>query len=186
MLYHGDIDHSVIEAIGKSGRRIEDYVKGSTIGLVSVDYFYYKKILEDLDPPKALELYTHTWDQNIEREIKSCSSKMGISKVDDVPTLGRITRSLFDDRCRPLKEIEDTSERYVGIVTICPFVEYTKTIFNQKVGCPYHRLLAKHSDTFLNLLVDVAGLKGRVTAKQDKFMCEGDNICRIILEKKHQ
>lgn len=180
-----DIDFSVIEAIKKTGRNIEDYVRSSTIGLVAVDYFYYKKILKDLNPQKALKLYSYTWNKDIEKKILEYSSKMRMSEVYSIPVLGRIAMSFFDERCCPLKPIEDSSNRYVGIVIVCPFVEYTTTLFHEEIGCPYHRLLARHSEAFLNLLVDLTGLKDHVEAKQDRFMCEGDSFCRIIFEKRH-
>ena len=180
-----DTDFSVIEAIRKTGRKTEDYVKSSTIGLVTVDYYFYKKALQNLKPEKALELYSDAWNQYIEKKVQDFASKMGMSGVDSIPNLGRITRAFFDDRCRPLKAIEDTPKRYIGIVVICPFVEYTTSLFKEEIGCKYHKILAKHSERFLNLLVDLSELKDRVEAKQDKFICLGDSVCRIIFQKKN-
>jgi len=179
-----DADYAIIDAIKNTGRKMEDYVKNSTITLVTVDYYFFKKALETLEPSEALELYSATWDGNLKNKIDAYLGKMGIGAVDTVPNLGKITRAFFDERFRPLKPVEDTWDKFSGIVLICPFFEYTRSLYNEPVGCAYHNLLARHGEAFLNLLVDMSQLKGKVKAWQDKSMCKGDAFCRICIERK--
>jgi len=174
---------SVFDVLKVIGRPVQEQLVSSVMGFVGADYAFYKAVEKEVGQDKAKDIYCKLWEGYVGAWAKGAMEAIGITEVKDIPTLGRIARFVYDDILCPLKPVIDTQDRYVGLILLCPFVDHTVNMFGEKFGCSYHQALAKSCSNFVAKMAEFLGLKD-VIGKQDKFMCLGDDVCRITYERR--
>lgn len=177
-------EHFLLDLIKEIGRPLEEYARNSITSLVSVDYFFFKNVLESLSPDKAQRLYEKVWFVGRLKTFRNLNMGLGKLKIEGVSTLGKVARNYFDSRYCPLKPVEDTIDRFVGVILVCPFFIYSRDVLGEKPGSAYHKLLGNSCDSFLSLLLEEGEIKSKVEARMESAACRGDDFCRLLFQKK--
>ena len=175
-----------LESIQKVGVRVEDLARSMYVNFVLTDYSLFKEVERAAGPDVAKEVHKNARLRYIPWVIKDAFEdfKIGEVKDEDVATVGRIARRVYERTSCPFKVKEDGADRFVGIVLRCPIVSFSMGLFDVKLGCPYHQSLAEVCVASMNELVKQLGQSEYIEVIQDKFICRGDDNCRIVIQRK--
>ena len=175
-----------LESIRKAGARVEDLARSMYVQFVLADYKLYKETEKAAGADVARKVHKNARLRYVPWIIKDAFEDLRIGEVKDkdVSTVGRIARRVYERTSCPFRVKEDTAERFEGIVLRCPIVAFSMSLFDEKLGCPYHESLAEVCVASMNELVRQLGRSEDIEVIQDKFICRGDDNCRIIIQRK--
>lgn len=180
------IEKLYLESMRKAGARVEDLARSMYVQFVLADYNLYKETEKAAGADVARKVHKNARLRYVPWIIKDAFEDFRIGEVKDkdVSTVGRIARLMYERTSCPFKVKEDTAVRFVGIVLRCPIVAFSMSLFDEKPGCPYHESLAEACIASMNELVRQLGRSEDIEVIQDKFICQGDDNCRIIIQRK--
>ena len=181
-----EMEKLYFESIKKAGSRMEDLARSMYAGFVLTDYTVYKQAEQAAGPAVARKVHKNARLQYVSWIIKDAFEdfRIGEVKEKDVPTVGRITRRIYERTSCPFVIKEDAADRFVGVVLRCPIVAFSMGLFDLDLGCPYHQSLAEVCQASLSELVKQLGQSEYLEAVQDKFICKGDEYCQVIIQRK--
>jgi len=174
-----------LESIRKAGGRVEDLARSMYVQFVLADYNLYKEAEKAAGPDVARKVHKNARLRYVPWIIKDAFEDFRIGEVKDkdVSTVGRIARRLYERTSCPFQVKQDTADRFVGIVLRCPIVSLSMGLLDEKLGCPYHESLAEVCVASMNELIRQLGRSEDIEVIQDKFICQGDDNCRIIIQQ---
>ena len=175
-----------LESLSKAGSRIEDVTRGMYCGFVLTDYTLYKQAEKAAGIEVARRVHKTARLKYIPWVIKDAFEDLRIGEVRDrdVATVGRIARRVYERTSCPFKIKEDTADRFVGIILRCPVVAFSMGLFDEELGCPYHQSLAEVCSASMTELVNQLRQSDHIEAIQDKFICKGDDHCRVTIQRR--
>jgi len=175
-------DEPILKALKKIERPPSVQALMSYQGFVAADYNFYTSAEGESGEAKAREIHAKGWARYVPLVVAEAKDATGMREIKTVPDVGRIARYFYDYMGLPLKPIEDGSDRFVGVITIDPFVESAKEIFGLEAGCPYFKSLSGVFPFFFKELLAYIGQADTIRFVQDKFIGLGDGITRIGFE----
>ena len=161
----------------------EDQARSTLQAYVMIDWSYFKVIQREFGGKKAKEMHKKLWLRWVPELVNDSMKILQINKVKDIPTLGRLLRTIYDFTSSPLQPLEDNSKKFVGIINSDPFIEY-QHLLKEKIGSPYFESLVEASKARLKHIVIAVDMGDVAEAGQDKSMCLGHSFSRIIVRKK--
>lgn len=175
---------ALLEAIRQIGRTPKEQAIHAYKAFVSADYTFYKELEKEKGQEEATEVHKRLWARYVPAIVREAKEYLGIGEVTDLPTAGRIVRYAFDFMSCPMKTIEDRPQRFIGIISLCPIIDYSIELFGIELGCPYHRSLSRASLACTEKIIEILGLSSVIEVSQDKSLCLGDDFYRITLTRK--
>lgn len=164
-------------------------IEGLLAGCGYFDYSMRKVLADELGPERSKDLARRIWGLWAETQTKHYMSELKIEKPD-VRTLGELARRWWGENWLCVFEtIENTPQRYEGHIVFCPFQEIVKELGLAEKQSKQGGLF-KREDVYLcsmeevKRIIESTGLTNQVTGSMDKFICTGDDVCRIIFERK--
>lgn len=174
------------EAVEKIGRTYREQMHVWASSYAFHDFMTWKTLTEELGREDGSRLFTKIWEKIAVWFAKTALEALKPSEVD-IPTLGEIAKRGWDTLAAPYVFVKDTREEHVGEVLICPFREFNeglRGLVGNEVMDEYWRLTADTSDKYFNAIVEASGLGDDVEGGMDKFICTGNDVCRVFFRKK--
>ena len=175
-----------IDSIRECGASMRKLARTTYVGFILCDYSVYKQSEQAGSIEVGKRVHKNAWLRHVPWVIKDGRESFHLWEVKDIPTAGRFIKLMYDRISCPLFVKEDTAERWVGIVQMCPIVEFSMALLNEKLGCPYHQSLAEVLTAVNKEIVNQLGLGDEIEVICDKFICLGDAHDQIILQRKKQ
>ncbi|RMF93210.1 MAG: hypothetical protein D6734_10660 [Candidatus Schekmanbacteria bacterium] len=175
-----------VKYMKETGREnFEEFCLDATRAIFAHVYYTWKTLKAAMDPIEALDLYWKVWEGLAVVSFESAKQALGIKEVNDIPTLGRIFQYSFLAYPCLYNLEENTEDSHVGIIDFCPNPMYGPKD-NHMDRLDYYRQEAELSRRYIWKLVELAGMKDKVEADQDLFMCRDGSTdhCRIFIKKK--
>lgn len=164
-------------------RTPEEHARLSLQSYVLLDWSAFKVMEKALGPEKATELHRAAWVMWTPELVNDSMKVLGIKEVDDIPTLGRVVRSVYDLLFCPVMVLEDAEDHFAAAIMMDPFAEYL-SLSGEKVGSPYCKSVAEASKARLKEIVKYVGMGDEVKVEQDKFQVLGDLFGMVVLKSK--
>jgi hypothetical protein len=174
------MEQHYLDAIRECGGSIENLARSMYAGFVLEDYTLYKLAEEEGGPEIARRVHKSAWFRHIPWVIKDGREAFKLWEVKDISTVGRFIKLMYDRISFPL----DTADRWIGIVHVCPIVDFSIGLIGEKLGCCYHQALAETLAAVNQELVNQLEMNSEIEVVCDRFICLGDPHDRIILHRK--
>ena len=178
------MEQHYLNAIRECGGSAENLARSMYAGFVLEDYTVYKLAEEEAGPEIGKRVHRDSWFRHVPWVIRDGREAFRLWDVKDIPTVGRFIKLMYDRISCPLVVKEDTANRWVGVVQMCPMVEFSIGLLGEKLGCPYHQALAETLAAVNKEFVKQLDLSDQIEVTCDKFICLGDPYDRIILQRK--
>jgi len=172
----------LFETLRKHNRPPEVQAKSMIQGYIMADWLLFTSVQKKAGIQKAMELHDKAWTKLAAELFLDGQSTLKIGKVEDLATLSKMTRFMYDLRSMPIQTEKEDKDFFIGVIPICAFVHYSSELFDEKLGSDYWKSLSQVEKNQLEHLIDKAQLKG-VEARWEKQMCAGDDCCRIVLKR---
>jgi len=175
-----------VKYMKETGRdNFEDFCLDATRAIFSHVYYIWRTLKAALGPKAALDLYWKVWEGLAEVSFVQAKQVLKIDEVKDIPTLGKIFQYCWLAYPCIYNLKENTADSHVGIIDFCPNPEYGPTD-NHMDRLDYYKQEAELSRRFVWKLVELAGMKDKVDADQDLFLCRDGctDVCRVYARKK--
>jgi len=176
--------NALFEAVKKVGTSVEKQAGIELDALAVYDHSFYYRILEADGEEKAMEMHKNVWLKHVLDYVIEGKEDLGLDKVDNIQTLGLITKIAFEKRGCILDIGEIKPDLFVGVITRDPLKEFAEDVFQEKPGNPYMRSLARAMGFVFEGIVEQCGLSEVVEVNQDKSLYLGDNITKVIFKSK--
>jgi hypothetical protein len=146
----------------------------------------YTTLKEAYGIDKATEIYSNTWEPYLDQAIKRSMAASGVKEMKDLPSMAKVFEAFYLDFPCTYRTVENTEDKVVGEVTFCPNPIYGPSPFDSYLQrADFYRVESKVLTKGLcDLFVEMAGLQGKVETNLEKIICLGDDVCRIVFEKK--
>lgn len=174
------------EAVRRMGRTPREQMHVWASSYAFHDFMTWRTLTEELGREVASRLFTKIW-----LNIAAWSTKTALEELEpegvDVPTLGEIARRGWETLAAPYSVMENTRDGHVGEVLICPFREFNeglRRLVGDETMDEYWRLTAETSDRYFKTMVEISGLSAEVEGGMDRFICTGDDVCRVFFRRK--
>ena len=177
------MEQHYLDSIRECGASTENLARSMYTGFVLEDYSVYKLSEDEGGSEIGKRVHKNAWLRHVPWVIKDGREAFKLWEVKDIPTVGRFIKLMYDRISCPLFVREDT-ERWVGIVQMCPIVDFSMGFLELKLGCPYHQALAETLTAVNKEIVNQLELSDKIEVICDKFICLGDPHDRIILQRK--
>lgn len=173
----------LFEALKRVGRTPAQHATDAVLGLVAFDWAFFKGAERELGTDKAKELHRNLWSHHLGPMIDLAKETTDIARVEKLSDLGRLMKSAYESIPCLYKILEDSPTRNVGVISLCPFLEYARGTFGEEPGSAYFQSRVGVERGYWNqAFAEFVGWGDRVRATQDKCMCLGDGECRIVFE----
>ena len=152
-------------------------------------YYTWKILKRELGSEKALRVYGRVWEAIVIAQFKQAIDNLGINKVDDIPTLGKIVEHCFSVNPCLYETIKSTPDYHVGHVHWCPNPAYGPhdCIFDRHDY--YRQEVFLTINPYLSTIIAEAkklGFREDIEIEVPEGRCRDGNasFCQIILKKK--
>ena len=178
------MEKSYLDSIRECGASMENLARSMYAGFVLTDYTVYKMAEEEGGPDIGKKVHKSAWFRHVPWVIQDGRELFKVWEVKDISTVGGFIKLMYDRISCPLIVKEDTADRWVGNAVMCPIVEFSMGLFDEKMGCPYHQSLAETLTAVNKEIVNQLGLSDEIEVICDKFICLGDAHDEIVLQRK--
>lgn len=174
------------EAVKKLGRTYREQMHSWASSYAFHDFLTWKTLAGELGREKGSALFTKIWENIAVWSTKTALRELKPEEVD-IPTLGEMSKRGWQFLAAPYVFAKNNRDEHVGEVSICPFREFNeglRKLVGDEAMDEYWRLTAETSDNYFKAMVEAAGLADEVEGGMDKFICTGDDVCRVFFRKK--
>jgi len=174
------------EAVKKIGRTPREQMHVWASSYAFHDFMTWKTLTDELGRGEGSRLFTKIWENIAVWSTETALEGLKPEEAD-IPTLGEIARRGWDAIAAPYVYVKNNRDEHVGEVLICPFREFNEGLRTQvgdEVMDEYWQLTAETSDRYFKAMVEASGLGDSVEGGMDKFICTGDDVCRVFFRKR--
>jgi hypothetical protein len=179
---------SVYEALKLIGRPAKYLLEKLLEAQASLAYCLRTVLTEQLGPQKAIGLISQIWGLRTEITLDRYIKELGLEKgKTDLRDLGRLAKLWWEgDFVTPYNIIENTPERHVGQIKICPFWEAIKRVLGEENARKMYTRKAMVDTTIKEFqgLARALGIPYPIDVSVEKLICAGDDVDLFIIKRR--
>jgi hypothetical protein len=174
-------------AIKGSGRDIKESILNWVRLFALLDFNFYMKLEEHLGTNEGYPRYMGLWEKFALSELDHVKQAIGISGPDDVnmDRLGELSKVYWESIACPYRVSKHDANVHEGEILACPYWDNMREILGESVARSMTlKCEAAVSVNYYQAILKALGVFDRFTFTMDRFLCCGDEICRVRFEKR--
>lgn len=179
-----DSNHPAIKGSGKDvDESILNWVRLFTL----LDFNIYMKLEEHLGTRDGYPLYMGLWEKFALAELDHVKKAVGISGPGDVnmDKLGELSKVYWEAIACPYKVTKHDANVHEAEILACPYWDNMKEILGEDIARSMTlKCEAAVSVNYYQAILKGLGVFDRYTFTMDKFLCCGDDACRVRFERR--
>lgn len=179
-----DSDHPAIKGSGKD-------VNESLLNWVRLfalfDFNIYLRLENHLGTKDGFPLYMGLWETFALAELDEVKEAVGISGPDDVDMdkLGELSKIYWESIACPYKVTRHDENIHEAEILCCPYWYCMREMLGEETARSMTlKCEAPVSTNYYEAILKALGVFDRYSFTMDKFMCCGDNVCRIRFQRR--
>ena len=174
-------------AIKGSGKDVDESILNWVRLFALLDFNIYMKLEEHLGTRDGYPLYMGLWEKFALAELDHVKKAVGISGPDDVnmDKLGELSKVYWEAIACPYKVTKHDANVHEAEILACPYWDNMKEILGEDVARSMTlKCEAAVSVNYYQAILKGLGVFDRYTFTMDKFLCCGDDACRVRFERR--
>ena len=174
-------------AIKGSGKDVDESILNWVRLFALVDFNIYTKSEEHLGTKDGYPLYMGLWEKFALAELDHVKKAVGISGPDDVnmDKLGKLSKVYWEAIACPYRVTKHDSNVHEAELLACPYWDNMKEILGEDIARSMTlKCEAAVSVNYYQAILKALGVFDRYSFTMDKFLCCGDDVCRVRFEKR--
>lgn len=179
-----DSDHPAIKGSGKD-------VNESLLNWVRLfalfDFNIYLRLENHLGTKDGFPLYMGLWETFALAELDEVKEAVGISGPDDVDMdkLGELSKIYWESIACPYKVTRHDENIHEAEILCCPYWSCMREMLGEETARSMTlKCEAPVSTNYYEAILKALGVFDRYSFTMDKFMCCGDDVCRIRFQRR--
>lgn len=174
-------------AIKGSGKDVDESILNWVRLFALLDFTIYMKLEEHLGTRDGYPLYMGLWEKFALAELDHVKKAVGISGPGDVnmDKLGELSKVYWEAIACPYKVTKHNANVHEAEILACPYWDNMKEILGEDVARSMTlKCEAAVSVNYYQAILKGLGVFDRYTFTMDKFLCCGDDACRVRFERR--
>lgn len=179
-----DEKHPAIQGMGDS---IEEAFVNWLKAFTMYDFAAYTYLEKHLGAKDGLRIYMSLWEAFALSLLEQIKKELGIKDASDIDmdVIGKLSQTYWESITSPYRTVRHTKDVHEGEVIICPYWENMKTILGEeKARSMTLKTEAVVSINYYDAILKALGIFDKFSFTMDKFMCCGDDCCRVRFERR--
>jgi len=180
-----DSNHPAIKGSGKDvNESILNWVKLFAL----LDFNIYLRLENHLGTKDGYPLYMGLWEKFALSELEDVKKALGISRPGDVDMdkLGQLSQIYWETIACPYRVTVHNADVHEAEVLACPYWDNMREILGEETARSMTlKCEAAVSTNYYEAILKALGVFDRYSFTMDKFICCGDNVCRVRFEKRN-
>jgi hypothetical protein len=179
-----DAGHPAIKGMGDS---IEEAILNWVRAFALIDFAMYTFLERHLGSKRCMDIYMGLWESFALSNVDHVKAALGIEGPDDVDMdkLGEVSRTYWEAIATPYRVTKHTDTVHEAEIPICPyFVNMTDMLGTEQARSMTLKCEAVVSVNYYDAILKALGVFDKYSFTMDKFICCGDDVCRVRFEKR--
>jgi len=151
------------------------------------DFAIYTYLEKHLGAKDALKVYMGLWESFALHPLEQWEKALGIKDASDIDIdmIGKLSQAYWESIVSPYRVTKHTKDLHEGEVIICPYWENMKALLGEeKARSMTLKTEAIVSVNYYDAILKALGVFDKFSFTMDKFMCCGDDCCRVRFERR--
>jgi len=179
-----DRDHPAIFGMGDTPEEgILNWVRAFTL----LDFSMYTFLERHIGSKRCMDIYMGLWESFALANVDHVKAALGIEGPEDIDmdALGKVSQTYWEAIATPYRVTKHSDTVHEGEILICPyFVNMVDMLGTEKARSMTLKCEAVVSVNYYDAVLKALGVFDRYAFTMDKFMCCGDDVCRVRFEKR--
>lgn len=174
-------------AIKGSGKDINESILNWVRLFALVDFNIYTRLENNLGTKDGYPLYMGLWEKFALAELDEVKKAVGISGPDDVDMdkIGELSKIYWEAIACPYKVTKHDANVHEAELQACPYWDNMREILGESTARSMTlKCEAAVSINYYEAILKGLGVFDRYSFTMDKFLCCGDDVCRVRFEKR--
>jgi hypothetical protein len=179
-----DKTHSAIKG---SGKDVEESLLNWVRLFAIADFNFYMKLEEHLGTKDGYPRYMGLWEKFALSALDHVKEAIGIAGPDDVnmDKLGELSKVYWESIACPYRVSRHDTNVHEAEILACPYWDNMREILGEDVARSMTlKCEAAVSVNYYQAILKALGVFDRYSFTMDKFLCCGDDVCRVRFEKR--
>jgi hypothetical protein len=179
-----DKDHPAIKG---SGKDVDESILNWVRLFALLDFNIFMKLEEHLGTKDGYPSYMGLWEKFALAELDQVKAAIGISGPNDVSMdkLGDLSKIYWEAIACPYKVTKHDANVHEAEILACPYWDNMTEILGEDIARSMTlKCEAAVSVNYYQAILKALGVFDRYAFTMDKFICCGDDTCRVRFEKR--
>jgi len=179
-----DEKHPAIQAMGDS---IEEALVNWLKAFTFYDWSTYIYLERHLGAKDALKIYMGLWESFALGPLEDMKKLFGIKEASDIDmdVLGKLSRAYWESIACPYHITQHTKDIHEAELEFCAYYAVMKDVLGEeKARSMTLKTEAIVSVNYYDAILKALGVFDKFSFTMDKFICCGDNCCRVRFERR--
>jgi hypothetical protein len=179
-----DAEHPAIKGMGDS---IEEAILNWLRAFAILDFAMYTFLERHLGSKRCMDIYMGLWETFALANLDHVKAALGITGPGDVDMdkLGEVSRMYWEAIASPYQVTKHSNEMHEAEIRTCPyFVNMTDILGTEQARSMTLKCEAVVSVNYYDAILKALGVFDKYSFTMDKFICCGDDVCRVRFEKR--
>ena len=155
--------------------------------LALVDFNIYMKLENHIGTKDGYPIYMGLWEKFALAELEEVKKAVGISEPEDVDMdkIGEISKLYWETIACPYRVTQHNADIHEAEILCCPYWDNMREILGEGVARSMTlKCEAAVSTNYYEAILKTLGVFDRYSFTMDKFICCGDDVCRVRFERR--
>jgi hypothetical protein len=179
-----DAEHPAIKGMGDS---IEEAILNWLRAFAILDFAMYTFLERHLGSKRCMDIYMGLWETFALANLDHVRAALGIVGPGDVDMdkLGDVSRMYWEAIASPYRVTKHSDEVHEAEIQTCPyFVNMTDILGTEQARSMTLKCEAVVSVNYYDAILKALGVFDKYSFTMDRFICCGDDVCRVRFEKR--
>ncbi len=179
-----DPDFKWIKGVGET---IEEALLNWVRTFAIFDFAIYIYLEKHLGSKDCFKIYIELWEKFALSGLDHVKKALGITDKTEInmDVIGKISRMYWETIACPYRVVEHSKDVHVADIEICPYWENMKEILGEeKARSMTCKCEAAVSVNYYDALLKALGVFDKYSFTMEKWLCCGDDVCRVRFEKR--
>lgn len=179
-----DATHPAINGIGDSA---EEAILNWVRAFALIDFSMYTFLEKRLGSKRCMDIYMGLWESFALANIDHVKAALGIGGPEDIDmdTLGEVSRVYWEAIASPYHVTKHNDKVHEAEILACPyFVNMTDMLGTETARSMTLKCEAVVSVNYYDAVLKALGVFDKYSFTMDRFICCGDDRCRVRFEKR--
>ena len=176
--------HPAIKSMGDS---VEEAILNWVRAFAILDFAMYTFLEKHLGSKRCMDVYMGLWESFALANVDHVKAALGIAGPEDVDMdkLGDVSRMYWESIASPYRVTKHSDEVHEAEIQACPyFVNMTDILGTDQARSMTLKCEAVVSVNYYDAILKALGVFDKYSFTMDKFICCGDDVCRVRFEKR--
>ena len=179
-----DAQHPAIKGMGDTA---EEAILNWVRAFALLDFAMYTLMERHIGSKRTMDIYMGLWETFALANVDHVKAALGIVSPEDVDMdkLGDVSRMYWESIATPYRVTKHSDEVHEAEIQMCPyFVNMTDMLGTEQARSMTLKCEAVVSVNYYDAILKALGVFDKYSFTMDKFICCGDDVCRVRFEKR--